>query len=430
MRTDEASTRAHKLLDCVVDAIIVLGDDLSITYANHAARAIIDRTSGASGTVLEIVHPDDHQLVIEGFADMLTSHGAQVRAEIRLLTASGDYPIEAVATSQVEDPDIAGIVVCFRDLTRERARSRDVNRLIGALEASVDFVMIHLRSGELVHMNRSAREFFGLAENETVPGETLYPFGLAERLRDVAAIGAWTGEAIIEGAGGHLVDVSLVVTPIAGSDTEFESYSVVARDISEHKRNERELAHRAMHDPLTGLANRTTLLTRLAVELHPSNASSTHTAVVFIDLDHFKRINDTLGHENGDVLLQAVAHRLSAALRPDDLLARVGGDEFVAILTDTHSFADAHSIASRLAESLEQPFSVAGKELTVTASIGIALDDNPAARQPEVILRHADVAMYAAKRSGRHRVVDYVSSLQLADQVDLSTRTTAKRSRR
>jgi diguanylate cyclase (GGDEF)-like protein/PAS domain S-box-containing protein len=427
MGSGNPTTRALKLLDCVIDAIIVLGPDLSVTYANRAAADALGHPSSPTGSVLDIVHPDDHDIVLEGFADIFHDTGGIRRVEVRCKAIDEYFPVEAVATNLFHDPDINGIVVCFRDLRREWARSRDVTRLIGALEASADLVMLHLTGGELIHMNRSAREFFGVKEDESIPAQTLYPFGLADRLQEVATAGSWNGEAIIEGLDGHLLDVSLMVTPIVDSDGLLESYSVVARDISEHKRNERELAHQAMHDPLTGLANRTTLLTRLAVELHPANSKGSHTAVVFIDLDHFKQVNDTLGHESGDLLLQAVATRLSGVLRPHDLLARVGGDEFVAILAETNSFADAHAVALRLAESLELPFDIGGDMLTVTASIGIALDDNPAAQQPEVILRHADVAMYAAKRSGRHRVVDYVSSLQLVDQIESVPRRTRSR---
>jgi diguanylate cyclase (GGDEF)-like protein len=427
MRAPDNTTRALKLLDCVIDAIIVLDRTLTVAYANKTAQATLEQTSGPAESILGIIHPDDHAVVLAAFNELLAEPGSRRAVEIRCLTLDGVFPMEAVGTNHFDDPAIDGIVVCFRDLRREWARTRDVQRLVGALESSVDLVMIHLADGRLIHMNRSAREFFGRTSTDDVAAEELYPFGLAGRLQEVAVAGSWTGEAIIEGANGALVDVSLALTPILGDDKLMESYSVVARDISEHKQNERELSHRAMHDPLTGLANRTTLLTRLAVELHPSHSNDSRTAVVFIDLDHFKRINDSLGHESGDSLLREVAQRLSAALRPHDLLARVGGDEFVAILSDTNSFNDAHAIALRLAESLELPFHLNGHELTITASIGIALDDHPAARQPEVILRNADVAMYAAKRTGRHRVVDYVSSLQLVDQIDLPIRRTMHR---
>ena len=159
------------------------------------------------------------------------------------------------------------------------------------------------------------------------------------------------------------------------------------------------LHHRSLHDPLTGLPNRTLLEQRLEQAVARARRSHSVAAVLFIDLDGFKPINDRYGHHVGDLLLFAVAERLSRALRPGDMLARLGGDEFVVLCEDLHDPADAESVARRINTSMSEPFHLASHDIDLTASVGIALSGGGEDR-PEVLLRNADFAMYQAKESG------------------------------
>ncbi|MCF6742856.1 EAL domain-containing protein [Blastococcus sp. KM273128] len=165
------------------------------------------------------------------------------------------------------------------------------------------------------------------------------------------------------------------------------------------------LTHHALHDPLTGLPNRTLLLDRLEVAL--AQRSRGGVAVVFVDLDHFKLVNDSLGHAAGDALLCSAAMRLRAVLRPGDTVARFGGDEFVLLAESVVDERDAEGLAERITAALAQPFDVGGEEMFVTASIGIAVGRGAEADAP-TLLRDADAAMYRAKESGRarHEVFD------------------------
>jgi diguanylate cyclase (GGDEF)-like protein/PAS domain S-box-containing protein len=168
-------------------------------------------------------------------------------------------------------------------------------------------------------------------------------------------------------------------------------------DITEARRNEEQLAHQATHDPLTGLPNRAPLWERLDEVL---GSSSTHTALLFFDLDDFKLVNDTLGHQAGDVLLQVVADRLRNGVRPSDMVVRLGGDEFV-VLCSVKDPAEATQIAERLQDAVRAPLDLEGTEIAVTASVGVvvARDDHNA----QDLLRDADVAMYQAKQAGKSR---------------------------
>jgi len=181
-------------------------------------------------------------------------------------------------------------------------------------------------------------------------------------------------------------------------------------------RRQRELAFLATHDALTGLPNRTLILDRVEQLMVRARREKTPLAALFIDLDNFKAINDSLGHAAGDELLQAVASRLTAVVRETDAVGRLGGDEFVVIASELSLAVGPELIAERLLEALDQPFKLpgAGREsLKVTASIGVASGHRDC---PGDLLRDADIAMYQAKWDGRHRYVTFESGMQTAVQ--------------
>ena len=177
-------------------------------------------------------------------------------------------------------------------------------------------------------------------------------------------------------------------------------------DISDRKRDEEALVHRALHDGLTGLPNRQLFLDRLrmAIERRERPAHAPCTAVIFLDLDGFKRVNDGMGHDAGDRLLIAVAGRLEEGLRPGDTAARFGGDEFVVIAENVVSLEQAQQLAVRLGRSIEEPFLLDGEPVAITVSIGVSLTRDLDAFAEDVV-RSADAAMFEAKATGRNRVV-------------------------
>ncbi len=182
------------------------------------------------------------------------------------------------------------------------------------------------------------------------------------------------------------------------------------RDISERKAFEEQLRHRAFHDPLTGLPNRALLLDRLGHALARAARDGSGVAVLFLDLDRFKVVNDSLGHQTGDRLLVAVAEGIVECLRPEDTAARLGGDEFIVLLEDVRDARDATRVAERIAACLRAPLTLAGHEIAVTASIGIALAAAGRGR-PDELLRDADLAMYRAKARGKARYEIFDASM-------------------
>lgn len=173
-------------------------------------------------------------------------------------------------------------------------------------------------------------------------------------------------------------------------------------DITERKLLEEQLLHQAFHDPLTDLPNRSLFMDRLEHALVRAGRSTTEVAVLFLDLDEFKVINDSLGHKVGDQLLIAVGRRIETCIRAGDTVARLGGDEFTVLLEDVEAVREAVEIAERIANELQRPFHVEGQDLFITTSVGIALS-GPGHDQPTDLLRNADIAMYEAKKAGKAR---------------------------
>jgi diguanylate cyclase (GGDEF)-like protein/PAS domain S-box-containing protein len=201
-------------------------------------------------------------------------------------------------------------------------------------------------------------------------------------------------------ADGHAIWVQLQSSMVAADDGPRKYVISQMLDITERRAAEERLTFLALHDPLTGLANRRLLLDRLSVALARTPRSGRKVAVLYLDLDRFKTVNDSLGHDHGDQLLLQASARLSELVREADTLCRLGGDEFVLVADDLAGPDEALVIARRIQESFNKPFDLPGGiRVSVTASVGVAL--GAAATDPKTLLRHADEAMYQAKQQGR-----------------------------
>jgi diguanylate cyclase (GGDEF)-like protein/PAS domain S-box-containing protein len=230
------------------------------------------------------------------------------------------------------------------------------------------------------------------------------------RLRHVD--GSWR---MVEAVGRNLID-----------DPAVGGIVINFRDVTGRKALEEELRHQAFHDSLTGLANRALFVDRLEHALARTRRGTAPLAVLFVDLDDFKNINDSLGHGEGDALLKGVAERLSGALRSGDTIARMGGDEFAILVEDPPDASAPRDVAVRLLTALQQPFDQAGKELFIHASVGVAVAAG-ARTTAEELLRNADVSMYTAKNNGKNRVEIYEPRMHAAAMARLALRVDLER---
>jgi diguanylate cyclase (GGDEF)-like protein/PAS domain S-box-containing protein len=274
------------------------------------------------------------------------------------------------------------------------------------LESASDGIVIADADGRVVHWNPSAAQLFRRTD---LGDRTL------EQLLDDPARAATAVDELrlvrrdrleLEGIRGDGTRFPAEIALSSWDSTGGVMWSAIIRDVTDRRALESQLEHQAFHDPLTGLANRTLLRNRLEHALRRRMRTGGSVAVLFVDLDDFKRINDTLGHAAGDDLLLEVTARVTRLLRPTDTAARLGGDEFAVVLEDVRDVGDATRVARRLLESLDAPVDVAGARVTVSASIGIAAAMS-ANDDADTLLRYADVAMYAAKEGGKSRFAQF-----------------------
>jgi diguanylate cyclase (GGDEF)-like protein len=206
------------------------------------------------------------------------------------------------------------------------------------------------------------------------------------------------------------------------SDLTAARLSRSVRFAIERKRSEVQLAHRALHDPMTGLPNRALFMDRLGVALDRSRRTNGAVAVLFLDVDNFKQVNDSLGHAAGDQLLAVLADRLRAMLRPMDTVARFGGDEFTLLFEDLDGEREVVLVAERISRAARVPIRLEDNEVTITVSIGIAMVDDPSV-PPDTVIREADAAMYRAKERGRSRyeLFDEASKMRATRRLELES---------
>ena len=306
------------------------------------------------------------------------------------------------------------------DISERWRREATLSRMAALMESSHDAVIGTSVEGLVVSWNPAAAEIFGYSSTDMLgqpvsilesPERGSETQDVEEKLR--AGESAVRFNTVRVRKDGSTVDVAVSVSPIRDSSDNLVGFASIARDIGELKRTEELIIYQAFHDPLTGLANRSLLMERLNICLGKARRSGKLLALLYLDLDLFKSVNDGIGYVSSDAVLQEVARRLTACVRDADTVARVGGDEFVVLLPEIVHAEDAAIVAHKLLESVAEPFSAGGRGLSLTTSIGVSIfpDDGDDA---ETLLRSADNAMYRAKQRGRNNY--QVSAPELSEE--------------
>ncbi len=295
-----------------------------------------------------------------------------------------------------------------RQIQRIRARDAELSLAASVIESSNEAIMITDAQDRIVAVNPAFRtltgqtpdDVVGRSSSEVVSG----PFetgGHQHFARQIAVDGYWTGELEDSRVNGERYPKLLSVYPVRDTRGAIAHYVHTFNDISERKAAERKIHHLAHHDVLTGLPNRLSLQERMELAMAQARRHGTLLAVMMIDMDNFKDINDTLGHHVGDALLVEVGRRLLGCVRDSDVVARLGGDEFVVLVTGLSAVPTAATVADKIVSSLATAYQVGEYRLHSTPSVGIGVFPNDG-DSVEALLRNVDAAMYFAKASGRN----------------------------
>lgn len=404
------------LRDHARDMLLAIADDLE-SYQSESAQSAKSKghESRAGGETWAEVHGGDRQS--SGFSVMETV------SEFRALRAS------VVSLWTKAHPTIAGHLL--EDLTRfheaidqavaesleQYAMVKEMEtRLFGTiLVTSPDPIYVLDLEGRFVYANRATADLFAL-EPEEIIGKTAidmdfsFDTDFARNLaKAVAERTTFRGKFGHSTASGQDETFEYLLAPVLDERGETEAIVSISRDITEQTLAEEKIWHSAHHDVLTGLPNRRLFLDRLEQEVKHAKRGSLPLSVIFMDLDGFKEVNDSLGHEVGDRLLSDVAERLAACVREDDTVARFGGDEFTVILVGAKQREDVEQVARNIIVALSKPFHVAQQPVQISVSIGITFYPQDAS-SPVSLLEAADRAMYKAKKSGSNQICFFEAS--------------------
>ena len=414
------------------DVITVLEADGTVRYVSPAIERMLGYTPeervGRNG--FELLHPDDLARARSKFDEALRNPGVTLSIGVRMRHRDGSWRhVELTGTNLLDDPSVRGIVVNWRDIT-ERKRAEQTlreseERYRAVIEQTIEGIYLGAADTKRVlESNEAFQEMLGYTAEE-LRGMHIYDFiahdheNIDSVFRSILERGHhFIGERKYRRKDGSIVDVETSATVISYDNSEV--LCTVVRDVTERKILKAQLEHRAFHDPLTDLPNRQLFLDRLGHALARSGRrSGSGVAVLFMDLDGFKVVNDSLGHETGDRLLVEVAKRIKGCLRAEDTLARFAGDEFIVLLEEVEGADGALRVTQRITEEFLRPFVLDGRELVVRLSIGVALGEAPS-KSPEDLLRDADTAMYRAKEDAAdYRVFDPEMHEQALSRMEL-----------
>lgn len=437
---EETSPAVHDTLRMLIKAVetmqlgVTLTDlDGRILYTNPAEAAMHGYSVGEMlGRPARVLAPAALQTPMEATRLHEVSHWS--RKSVNLRADGSTFPVllhSDVVTNSRGEP--VGIVTCCEDIT-ERTRAEAAMELQRAhleqlFQSAPEGIVLIANDDRVLRVNPEFSRIFGYGAEEAI----------GQRINDlVVPVEFWEeGETLSQRtAEGHTVSaelmrrrkdgtrlhVSVLGCPIQVEDRQVAVYGIY-RDITRQKTMERQLLRNAFYDPLTELPNRALLLQRLELAIDRARRQPSLFAVLFVNLDRFKVINDSLGHQTGDQLLIAFARRVRACLRPQDMLAHLAGDEFAILADEIRAPGEAALVAQRIVAALDAPFVIAGREIFTSASVGVSLN-GAETEGAEQLLRNADMAMYRAKMSGgtvRYEVFDRGLHAQAMARLRLET---------
>lgn len=411
-RREKEEKRLLAILEKTTDFVSIADSHGRVVYYNRAARNIlgIGEEEDLSRITIPDTHPKWANRLIRNEGLPTAAREGVWSGETAFLSRDGrEIPVhQIILAHQSEDGHVEYYSTVARDLT-EMKRSQEKERLAAKVFESVtEGILVTDANGTIVSVNPAFTEITGYSEEEAVGQKpSLLRSGwhnadfYKEMWTSILEKGQWKGEIWDRRKNDEIYLEEITIRAVKDEQGMTTHYVGVFKDITLRKQMEKHIEYQAYHDALTGLPNRTFFFDRLAERIAHAQQHQQMLAVLFLDLDRFKFINDTLGHSMGDFLLQKVAERLRRCVRETDMISRFGGDEFVLLLSDLSSREDAVQVAETIFEALTQPFVLNGQEYSISTSMGISL--YPAdGKDGETLIRNADTAMYRAKEQRNH----------------------------
>ncbi len=417
------------VIEFAPDALLVSNPEGHIVRLNSRAEELTQYARHELiGQPIEYLLPQrlraSHVAMHQVFAAAPSTRRMRPNRTVLMLRKDGrECPVE-VSLSKIETAEGPLFVSALHDASAHQETDAALRIAATAFESQEGMVVTDADS-VILRVNRAFTEITGYSEQELVgkkPNILQSGHQSAEFYREMwatlARTGCWQGEIWDQRKNGEVYPKWLAVSAVKGDDGVVTHYVGTHYDITERKMAEERIHSLAFFDPLTGLPNRTLLLDRLKQALTASGRSGDYGALLFIDLDHFKNLNDTLGHDVGDLLLQQVGHRLGTCVRAGDTVARLGGDEFVVVLAglskhETEAASATESIAMKILDCLNGAYSLAGALHHGTASMGATLFQGTQVAI-DVLMKHADLTMYKAKAGGRNTVRFFDPAMEAA----------------
>jgi diguanylate cyclase (GGDEF)-like protein/PAS domain S-box-containing protein len=401
------------LLNAVPHPVFARDRSHRFVFLNNAALSLFDQSKETIlGRTVHAVFPKQQADAMAARDSLVFISGCPQTDEESYVDRHGCEHTILVCKSLLQDsagePVVVGVIT---DITQRKRDDSMLRMAAEVFEHSAEGILITDAAGVILSVNKALSTITGFTPDEAIGRN---PRFLASGQHDraffedvfhrVRSVGHWTGEVVNRRRSGEIYVAEETICAVRDALGRVQRFIGIIGDITERKNNEERMRYLAQHDVLTGLANRALLQDRIGSALLRAQRDGGKVALLLLDLDQFKAINDAHGHAAGDQLLKQVAVRLTGCVRQTDTVSRIGGDEFVVVLPDLHNSADAERVAHKIAAEIPRPYLLDGQPAEVGISIGIALYPDQGSDQYR-LMQAADAAMYQEKQTHRSRLL-------------------------
>lgn len=413
MRLRASRETLKDFVDNIGELIQIVDSQGNFLFVNRAWCETLGytRQEVKSLSLFDVIHPDHLGTCTELFSGLISGQMEETSINAVFVSKSGKKVyLDGKANGKVKNKRIISTRTICRNVSAEQEAIAFKKIAATIFENSKEGFVVVKPDMTINYVNRAFTRIAGYTKEESMGENVHTAFPSSKNLcenretlsKELKTKGYWEGELWNKRKDGELYPVQLKVSAIKDEAGKISHYAGIFSDRSSEKEKERHLHYLATHDSLTNLPNREMFLEFASISLAEAKATKSSFVIMFIDLDHFKNVNDQYGHLLGNQILHLAAQRLASTVRQNDMVARFGGDEFTALFKNIQSKKDAHKIAEKILDTISIPFSLEQQNIKISASIGVSMYTNH--HKIEIMLNEADKAMYAAKENCRTRI--------------------------